>query len=197
MPDYVFSTGTIALAVLLGGFRHVIRLPADIRANGLFRLASVADSGRFLAGVRRGALVRVVLPALVLLLPQYLYLLGTRLALMHAMTGLLAGHRADIADDVQDEPAAVRRQLRSGVRREHNRPNHGDRRPDRHVDILVDRKARAGRRRISGDLLEDPGSGRALPARRRPRHSAQSAERVRRPSTRNDEIGFRVSAAQY
>ena len=91
LPDYVFSTQTIALAVLLAGFRHVMRLPADIPANRLFRLAWVADSSRFLAGVRRGALVGIVLPAIVLLLPPYLYLLGTRLALMHAISGFLLG----------------------------------------------------------------------------------------------------------
>jgi hypothetical protein len=89
VPGYVFSTQTMVLIVLVGGVRHVSRLPADIRANGLFRLAWVADSGRFLAGVRRGAVAGVVLPAIVLLLPPYCYLLGTRLALMHALTGFL------------------------------------------------------------------------------------------------------------
>ena len=89
VPGYVFSTQTLVLVVLLAGFRHVTRLPADIRANGLFRLAWIADSGRFLAGVRRGAVAGVVLPAIVLLLPPYFYLLGTRLALMHALTGFL------------------------------------------------------------------------------------------------------------
>jgi hypothetical protein len=77
--------------VLLAGFRHVTRLPADISANRLFRLAWVADSSRFLAGVRRGAFVGIVLPAIVLLLPPYLYLLGPRLALMHAISGSLLG----------------------------------------------------------------------------------------------------------
>jgi len=91
VPLYVFSTQTIALAVLLAGFRHVMRLPADIHANRLFRLAWVADGGRFLAGVRRGAVVAVVLPAILLLLPPYLFLLGTPLALMHALSGLLLG----------------------------------------------------------------------------------------------------------
>ena len=91
VPDYVFSTQTITLAVLLAGFRHVTRLPADIPANRLFRLAWVADSSRFLAGVRRGAFVGIVLPAIVLLLPPYVYLLGMRLALMHALSGFLLG----------------------------------------------------------------------------------------------------------
>jgi hypothetical protein len=91
VPIYVFSTQTIALAVLLAGFRHVMRLPADILANRLFRLAWVADSRQFVAGVRRGACVGIVLPAILLLLPPYLYLLGTRLALMHALSGFLLG----------------------------------------------------------------------------------------------------------
>jgi hypothetical protein len=72
----------MALAVLLAGFRHVTRLPAGTRANRLLRLAWTADSGRFLAGVRRGGWIGIVLPAIVLLLPPYLYLLGTRLACM-------------------------------------------------------------------------------------------------------------------
>ena len=77
--------------MLLAGFRHVTRLPADTPANRLFRLAWIADSSRFLAGVRRGALAGIVLPASSLLLPPYLYLLGTRLALMHAVSGFLLG----------------------------------------------------------------------------------------------------------
>jgi hypothetical protein len=90
VPGYVFSTQMIALAVLLAGFRHATRLPADISANRLFRVAWVADSGRFLTGVRRGGLAGIVAPAIVLLLPPYIYLLGTRLALMLALTGFLA-----------------------------------------------------------------------------------------------------------
>jgi hypothetical protein len=91
VPLYLFSTQTIALTVLLAAFRHMTRLPADIRANRLFRLAWVADSSLFVAGVRRGALIGVVLPVIVALLPPYLYLLGPRLALMHALSGLMLG----------------------------------------------------------------------------------------------------------
>ena len=89
VPGYVLSTQMIALAVLLAGFRHATKLPADISANRLFRMAWVADSGGFLTGVRRGALVGVVAPAILLLLPPYVYLLGTRLAVMHALTGVM------------------------------------------------------------------------------------------------------------
>jgi len=91
VPLYLFSTQTIALTVLLAAFRHMTRLPADIRANRLFRLAWVADSGRFVAGVRRAAVVGIVVPVIVALLPPYLYLLGPRLALMHALSGFVLG----------------------------------------------------------------------------------------------------------
>jgi hypothetical protein len=91
VPGYVFTTQTMALAVLLAGFRHVTRLPADIAANRLFRLAWVTDGGQFLAGVRRAALMAIVLPAILALLPPYFYLLGPRLTLMHALSGFLLG----------------------------------------------------------------------------------------------------------
>jgi len=91
LPPYALSTQTVVLSVLLAGFRHVTRLPADTRANRLFRLAWIADSRLFLAGVRRGGFAGVVLPAVLLLVPPHLYLLGTRLAVMHAVSGLLLG----------------------------------------------------------------------------------------------------------
>ena len=91
VPLSVLATQTVALAVLLSGFRHLIRLPADTRANRLFRTAWIADSGRFLAGVRRGGFAGIILPAVLLLLPPHLYLLGTRLAVLHAVSGLLLG----------------------------------------------------------------------------------------------------------
>ncbi|MEN3340294.1 MAG: hypothetical protein V7647_3970 [Acidobacteriota bacterium] len=91
VPVYVFSTQTIALVLLLAGFSHVMRLPADLRASRLFRLACVGDPSRFLAGVRRGAFVGIVLPTILLLLLPHVYLVGTRLALMHALSGCLLG----------------------------------------------------------------------------------------------------------
>jgi hypothetical protein len=91
VPAYVFTTQSLAVAVLLAGFHHVTRLPADLRGNRLFRLAWVVDSSRFLAGVRRGALVGLVVPAILLLLPPHLFILGPRLSLMHALSGLLLG----------------------------------------------------------------------------------------------------------
>jgi len=89
VPASAFLTQTIVLMIMLGGFRHVMRVPADIGGNKLFRLAWVGNGEAFLAGVRRAALVGVVLPVVILLLPTNLYLLGGTKALMHSVSGLL------------------------------------------------------------------------------------------------------------
>lgn len=91
LPISAFSTQTIALTVMLMGFRHAMRVPADSAGNKLFRLSWVGRGGAFLAGVRRAALVAVVLPVAILLLPVNLYLLGEQKALMHSVSGLLLG----------------------------------------------------------------------------------------------------------
>jgi hypothetical protein len=91
IPSYAFSTQTIALMVMLMGFRHAMRVPADTAGNKLFRLSWVGSGGFFLAGVRRAALIAVVLPVVMLLLPANVYLLGEQKAFMHSLSGLLLG----------------------------------------------------------------------------------------------------------
>jgi hypothetical protein len=91
IPAYVFATQTISLAVMLFGFVHVTRLPADVTANRLFRIAWVADGPRFVTGVRRAALIAIVLPVVLMLLPPCAYLMGSRLAVMHTLTGIVLG----------------------------------------------------------------------------------------------------------
>jgi hypothetical protein len=91
VPVSAFSTQTITLMVMLFGFRHVTRVPADIAGNKLFRLSWIGNGDAFLAGVRRAALVGVVLPVVLLLFPANLYLLGQQRALMHMVSGLLLG----------------------------------------------------------------------------------------------------------
>ena len=87
---------------LLVGFRHIIRVPAELRANWGFQLAWRERAGApttrtwrrgvgdrlFLTGVRRAALAALVLPALAVLLPLDVYVLGTPRALLHAALGL-------------------------------------------------------------------------------------------------------------
>jgi hypothetical protein len=91
IPVYVFATQTISLAVMLLGFVHVTRLPADVTANRLFRIAWVADGTRFVTGVRRAALIAIVLPVVLMLLPPCAYVMGWRLAVLHALTGIVLG----------------------------------------------------------------------------------------------------------
>ncbi len=73
---------------LLVGFRHVIRVPAELRANWGFQLAWRDRTRAFVAGVRRAAIIGLVLPALSILLPFYMFVMGPPLALMHAGLGL-------------------------------------------------------------------------------------------------------------
>jgi hypothetical protein len=76
---------------MIFGFVHVTRLPADVTANRLFRIAWVADGTRFVTGVRRAALIAIVLPVVLMLLPPCTYLMGWRVAMMHAVTGMVLG----------------------------------------------------------------------------------------------------------
>lgn len=72
---------------LLVGFRHVIRVPAELRANWGFQLAWRNRDRAFVAGVKRAAIVALVLPALLVLLPLYVLVLGPQQALLHAGLG--------------------------------------------------------------------------------------------------------------
>lgn len=72
---------------LLVGFRHAIRVPAELRANWGFQLAWRNHERAFVAGVRRAALVALALPALLLVLPLYLVTMGPMLAAQHLLLG--------------------------------------------------------------------------------------------------------------
>jgi hypothetical protein len=86
-----FNTQTLVLAILLAGVGHVLRLPADIRANRLFHLAWLGQKERYIDGVNRAALLIVVVPALLALFPAQALLFGVPMAAGHMMTGLLFG----------------------------------------------------------------------------------------------------------
>jgi hypothetical protein len=73
---------------LLAGFRHTIRVPVELRAGWGFELAWREHDRPFLAGVRRAAIVAVALPAIVVTLPLFVFLMGWPLALAHAALGL-------------------------------------------------------------------------------------------------------------
>jgi hypothetical protein len=81
-------TQPLLYGALLVGFRHIIRVPAELRASWGFQLAWRERDRAFLTGVRRAALVALVLPALGVLLPLDAYVLGMPAALLHAALGL-------------------------------------------------------------------------------------------------------------
>lgn len=86
-----FVTQTLVLAILLAGLAHVLRIPADLRANRLFHLAWLGQNERYVDGVNRALVFVLIIPALLALFPAQAVLFGVPLAAAHALTGLLLG----------------------------------------------------------------------------------------------------------
>jgi hypothetical protein len=78
----------LVYGALLVGFRHAIRVPAELRASWGFQLAWRGHARRFLSGVTRAAILALAMPTLIVLLPLFVFLLGPQLALTHAVLGL-------------------------------------------------------------------------------------------------------------
>lgn len=87
-PARLLAMQPLLYGALLVGFRHVIRVPAELRANWGFQLAWRNRDRAFVAGVKRAAVVALVIPALAIVLPLFVYVLGAPLALTHAALGL-------------------------------------------------------------------------------------------------------------
>jgi hypothetical protein len=85
----LFAIQIMLIGIVLFGFRHVLRVPAELRANWGLQLAWPRDEGRFLTGVRRAAFAGLGLPLLVILVPLHLITLGPRLAAAHFVFGAL------------------------------------------------------------------------------------------------------------
>ena len=75
------------MGTLLVGFRHAIRVPAELRANWGFQLAWRGHERQFVAGARRAALVGLVLPALAAVFVLDTIMLGPWIAAQHAALG--------------------------------------------------------------------------------------------------------------
>ena len=78
----------LVYGALLVGFRHVIRVPAELRANWGFQLAWREQHRPFVTGVKAAAIVALAVPALVMMLPLFVFALGPLSALLHAALGL-------------------------------------------------------------------------------------------------------------
>jgi hypothetical protein len=88
MPLSMLVLQTLLLGVVLTGFRHAVRVPAEVRANWTFHLAWSGDERPYLAGVRRAAISVLVAPTLLILLAADIVILGPRLASAHAAAGV-------------------------------------------------------------------------------------------------------------
>jgi hypothetical protein len=96
--SFDFSSAPIALlavqllfvTALVAGFRHSVRVPADLHARWLFHLIRPANHSAYMAGVKRAAVVKLVVPALLALLPLHVLALGRQTAILHFTYGLLS-----------------------------------------------------------------------------------------------------------
>ncbi|HUK36267.1 MAG TPA: hypothetical protein VLV86_20265 [Vicinamibacterales bacterium] len=84
----VLSAQFVVLAALLTGFRHALRLPADLRAGATVRLAWNGDLSPFVSGVKRAGWVAIVIPALVALFVWHTALIGVSVAILQLCLGV-------------------------------------------------------------------------------------------------------------
>ena len=87
----LLSVQPFLYGALLVGFRHAIRVPAELRANWGFQLAWRGHHRAFVAGVKSAAIVALVAPAVAVLLPLFIVVMGPERALLHAALGLAGG----------------------------------------------------------------------------------------------------------
>ncbi|MCA1563079.1 MAG: hypothetical protein LC753_03380 [Acidobacteria bacterium] len=89
LPLRFFAIQPVLATALLVGFRYVVAVPAELRANWAFHLSWSGDERPYLTGVKRAAFGGLVLPTLWLLFPLHAMALGFSLALVHLLCGLV------------------------------------------------------------------------------------------------------------
>jgi hypothetical protein len=84
----LLAAQSMVIAVVLTGFRHATRVPADLQGSLTFSLAWQGRAAAFVAGVKRAGWVGVVLPTLTVTSIWHVVTLGPRLALLHLGVGV-------------------------------------------------------------------------------------------------------------
>ncbi|HEY2905862.1 MAG TPA: hypothetical protein VGJ29_08160, partial [Vicinamibacterales bacterium] len=87
VPVHRLAVQTWVIVAVLTGFRHAVRVPAEVRSNWTFHLAWSGDERPFLAGVKRAGLLSLILPTLALLFAWNIAVLTPRLAFEHVACG--------------------------------------------------------------------------------------------------------------
>jgi hypothetical protein len=89
IPLAVLAVQSMLVIALIAGFRHAVRVPAELRANWTFHMSWSGDERPFLAGARRAGFLALIMPTLLALAPLNALVLGWRAALAHLVCGLL------------------------------------------------------------------------------------------------------------
>src|SRR5262245_50265241 len=87
-PLSILAAQSLLIASVVTGFRRAAQVPADLRASRTFSLAWAGQTQPYLAGVKRAALVALVLPILAVLFFWHTALLGVRVAVLHFGLGV-------------------------------------------------------------------------------------------------------------
>jgi hypothetical protein len=89
-PIALLAIQSLIVGALVAGFRHTIRVPADLGARWLFHLIRPDNQACYMDGVKRAAIVRLVVPVLLALSPLHVIALGPQAAIWHFLFGLLS-----------------------------------------------------------------------------------------------------------
>jgi hypothetical protein len=81
--EYVLSIPQVLLFLSLGGMRVVFAIPAELRANWMFRLADAGRGEQLLGGVHKAMFALGIVPVLLAPLPFYLAISGWALTAVH------------------------------------------------------------------------------------------------------------------
>jgi hypothetical protein len=87
-PLGVFGIAIMLLLLLVAGVVYAVGVPAELAANWTIQMSWLGDERRYLAGVKRAAMLLVAV-LLVLMLPLHIALLGMAVAIVHSLLGLL------------------------------------------------------------------------------------------------------------
>ena len=84
----LLSIQPLLYGTLLVGFRHAIRVPAELRANWATQLAWGSQARSFATGVQWAAIVTLVIPVLIIVAPVVGIVAGWQVAFVHALLGI-------------------------------------------------------------------------------------------------------------
>jgi hypothetical protein len=85
----LLAINIVMLVSLIAGFRYAVTVPPLLASNWTIRMAWLGDERGYLAGVKRAALVMLVIVPLIALLPLHIALLGFVLAIVHSIYGFV------------------------------------------------------------------------------------------------------------